>query len=272
MAIDGTVEAGWTPWVVAPCFEVAGGEETVVLRQVSAQVFEVPTTFRFAGAGELADVRALLAKDIDDPGEVDAVLDDARTFPACAERTDLASIPRFLTWFENKYGRHTLAAIIHDRLIWSGNPNAGALRSDALADRFFRLMLLASGIPILKAWIMWAAVAMRTRWAARGLRRWLLVAWVLLATIGIATFVAWIGVVAWDWAAPFGLGATTMLLVAVVMPVLSAPLWGRQYVASGVAAVAALWILPPAVFALIGFAVYRVLEAAATRIGVVLGR
>ena len=91
-----------------------------------------------------------------------------------------------------------------------------------------------------------------------------------IATFGIATFVVWIGVVAWDWAAPFGFGATTLLAVAVVMPVLSAPLWGRQYVASGVAAIAALWILPPAVFALVGFAIYRVLEAAATRIGTVL--
>ncbi len=270
MTIGEAAEPGWTPWVVAPCFEVEGDEATVVLRQVSAQVFEVPTTFRFSGLAELADVRALLAGTVEDPALVDAALDDARTFPAGSERTDLASIPRFLTWFENKYGRHTLAAIIHDRLILSGNPNAGALGSDALADRFFRLMLLASGVPLLKAWIMWAAVAMRTRWAAGGVRRWLLIAWVMLATLGIATFVSWIGVVTWNWAAPFGLGATTLLLIAAVMPVLSAPLWGNQYVASGVAAIAALWILPPALFALIGFGIYRLLEATATRIGAAL--
>ena len=44
------------------------------------------------------------------------------------------------------------------------------------------------------------------------------------------------------------------------------PLWGRQYVVSIVAAVAALWILPPAVLAAAGFGIYRVLEWGTTRV------
>ena len=40
-------------------------------------------------------------------------------------RSDLASVPRFLRWFELPYGRHTPAALIHDGLIFGGKPNKG---------------------------------------------------------------------------------------------------------------------------------------------------
>ena len=251
---------GWTPWVVDPNFEISGSAATVALRQVTASEFEVPSTFRFCGDETLADIAAAVRLQHPDGADVETMVDDARTFPASSERTDLASIPRFLTWFENKYGRHTLAAIIHDRLILSGDPNRGALQSDTLSDRFFRMMMIASGVPPLKAWIMWAAVAMRTRWAAQGLRRWSLVLWVVLATVGITMFVAFIGAVAFDWTDPFGFSPGIVGAIALIMPFLSAPLWGKQWGASFVAAIAAVWILPPAVGALVGFLVYRVLE------------
>ena len=251
----------WTPWVVDPNFEISGSDATVALCQVTASDFEVPSTFRFCGAGGLEAITAALRLQAPDGADVEAMVDDARTFPASSERTDLASIPRFLTWFENKYGRHTLAAIIHDRLILSGDPNRGALQSDTLSDQFFRVMMIAAGVPALKAWIMWAAVAMRTRWAARGLRRWSLLLWVVLATAGITMFVGFVGSVIFDWDDPFGLSPAVLGTIAIVMPFLSAPLWGKQWGASFIAAIAAVWILPPAVGALLGFLVYRVLEA-----------
>jgi len=250
----------WTPWVVDGNFEVAGSSAVVTLCQVTAHDFEVPSTFRFCGDEVLADVADALRAQGADPDDVTAMVDDARTFPASSERTDLASIPRFLTWFENKYGRHTLAAIIHDRLILSGDPNLGALKSDALSDRFFRMMMIAAGVPPLKAWIMWAAVAMRTRWAAQGIRRWSLLLWVVLASAGITMFVAFAGTYAVGWTDPFGLSPGVLGAIALVMPLLSAPLWGKQWGASFVAAIAAVWILPPAVGALAGFFVYRILE------------
>jgi hypothetical protein len=77
-------------------------------------------------------------------------------------QSDLASVPRFLRWFELPYGRHTPAALIHDGLIFDGKPNKGALGSDTAADRYFRYMLAAVGVPFFKRWIMWAAVALRT--------------------------------------------------------------------------------------------------------------
>jgi hypothetical protein len=51
-----------------------------------------------------------------------------------------------------------------------------------------------------------------------------------------------------------------MLVISVLLPFLAAPLWGRQFGASLVAAVAALWILPAAAFAVFGSGVYKALE------------
>ena len=102
--------------------------------------------------------------------------------------SDLASVPRFLRWFENTYGRHTPAALIHDNLI-GPTPNRGPLENDAASDRFFRYMLEAVGVPFFKRWIMWAAVAFRTRWAVGGWRRRSVAAWVILAALGITAFV-----------------------------------------------------------------------------------
>lgn len=250
----------WTPWIVDHHFEVQGPSDTVTLCQVTAKDFAVPSTFRFVDRATLESLAESLRTQAEPGADIDAMIDDARTFPESSEQTDLASIPRFLTWFENKYGRHTLAAIIHDRLILSGDPNLGALRSDTLSDRFFRMMMIAAGVPPLKAWIMWAAVAMRTRWAAQGLRRWSLVLWVLLATAGITMFAAFVGTIVFDWDDPFGLSPAVLGTIALIMPLLSAPLWGQQWGASFIAAVAAVWILPPAVGALLGFIVYRILE------------
>ena len=52
----------------------------------------------------------------------------------------------------------------------------------------------------------------------------------------------------------------------------SAPLWGRQFRASLVAAVAALWVLPAAAFELVGCLLYQGLEAGARKAGAHLTR
>jgi hypothetical protein len=52
-----------------------------------------------------------------------------------------------------------------------------------------------------------------------------------------------------------------------VLPFASSALWGRQFGASLVAAVAALWILPAAVFGIVGYGVYKVLEWGARKLG-----
>jgi hypothetical protein len=264
---DQPQDAVWVPWCVAPQsgFEVRQTRGEVGLIQIDAQEFLVLDEFRFSDptvVKELTDQLVGLGWSAEDARRA---VDDARTItPQRENPSDLASIPQFMRWFENSYGRHTLAAIIHDQLI-GDEPNAGALRSDTLSDHFFREMLGSAGVPWLKRWIIWAAVAMRTRWAAGGLRRASLCLWVVLAVTGISSFVWAAGTVWPGWTSP--VSAWVLVLVAVLLPFLSAPLWGRQYGASLVAAAAALWVLPAAVLAVVGFAVYQLLEWVAGRLG-----
>jgi len=119
------------------------------------------------------------------------------------------------------------------------------------------------GVKFLKRWIMWAAVALRTRWAAGGIRQASVVVWGLLSVVGIASFVWSIGAF-FGW--PHVLAPGWMLAISVAVPFVAAPLWGKQYGASLVAAVAALWILPPAVLGVFGYLVYQGLELGARKV------
>lgn len=253
--------APWRPWRVAPAsgFEVADPAGEVCLIQVDAARFAVPTPFRFSDDAVESRLVEQLVRQGTDRAVARKKVDDARTFePATENPTDLASIPRFMRWFEDPYGRHTLAAIIHDELIVDA-PNGGPLASDTLADQFFREMLRSVGVPWLKRWLMWAAVALRTRWMADGLRRSSVVLWVVLAVSGI-TAAAWVaGSWAFGWDTP--VDGWLMAVGTVTLPVLASGLWGKQCGAGLIAAVAALWILPAAIFAAVGHLVYLVLEA-----------
>ena len=259
--------ASWAPWRVAPRsgFEVHDGKGDVGLIQIDPTQFLVTEEFRFSDPA----VEQALVDELESGGlteaQARAAVDDARTItPPQENPTDLASIPRFMRWFEGSYGLHTLAAIIHDELIRK-EPNDGALGSDVLSDRFFRQMLAAAGVPFLKRWIIWAAVAMRSRWAAGGLRLASLCLWIVLAVTGIVSFVTAVGVWWLGWSSP--VDALVLVVVAVVLPFASMPLWGRQGGASLVAAVAALWVIPAAAFALLGYVVYSLLEGIARRVG-----
>jgi hypothetical protein len=169
-----------------------------------------------------------------------------------------------MRWFENTYGRHTLAAIIHDELIVA-DVNGGALGSDTLADRFFRKMLQAADVPTLKAWVMWSAVALRSRWAAGGWRRISLIVWGLVAVIGIASF--GIGVFRLLSDQELSAGTASLLIVPAFLPALAAPLWGKQWGASFIAALAGVFVIPAALFVIVGTAVYWVMERAAAALG-----
>src|SRR5690606_33570956 len=103
--------------------------------------------------------------------------------------SDLASIPGILGWFARRHGRHTPAALVHDFLIADEGPRPPGLPADwavppEQADLLFRRMLLASGVPPVRCWLMWAAVTARTRWTTRPLRRFGIVAWGLAALAG----------------------------------------------------------------------------------------
>lgn len=260
-------QTAWTPWRVAPTsgFEVDHPTGNVGIVQIDANRFLVSNAFRFTDAAIEAElVAALIDKGLE-PDEALQAVEEARTFsPGDDNPTDLASIPQFMRWFENPYGLHSLAALIHDELI-TDEVNGGSLGSDTLADRFFREMMRRSGVPWLKRWIMWSAVALRTRFAAGGARRWSVVAWVGLSVVGITSAVGAVGAWWLDW--PWPIGAGRSLVVAVALPFLAAPLWGRQWGASLVSAVTAFWLVPAALVAGAGYAVYVVLERGARAFG-----
>lgn len=267
MSDSSTQGGAWAGWIVAPKsgFTVDHPAGHLGLIQRDPKEFLVTTAFRFTDAEieqDLFDQLRAAGRSDDDARRA---IDDARTFtPTDENPTDLASIPIYMRWFANPYGLHTLAAILHDELI-TKEVNGGALGSDTLADRFFRRMMGRAGVPWLKRWIMWAAVALRSRFAAGGHRRLSVVLWVVLAAIGISSFVVAVGELLfdWEWAPDTGL----LLGVAIGLPFASSPLWGEQYGASLVAAIAALWILPAALFGIVGQAVYELLERIARRAG-----
>jgi hypothetical protein len=96
--------------------------------------------------------------------------------------TDFASIPRIFAWFLPRYGRYTLAAILHD-FLWRQRASTGAM-AYIDADGLFRRAMRELDVPFLQRWIMWAGV----RWAALfkpgGRRGWWRESWrVLLVSI-----------------------------------------------------------------------------------------
>jgi hypothetical protein len=90
-------------------------------------------------------------------------------------RTDLASVPFFLTWLVPKGGTHTPAALLHDGLIpGKEEPQSyvGPPVTRREADALFRDALGELGVPVIRRWLMFAGVSLPTI-AERGKLRWL---------------------------------------------------------------------------------------------------
>ena len=204
------------------------------LCQVTDRRFKVGATLRYLGETGL------------DPSLDDAV----RTLPLDPDRlSDLASVPPMMGWFERPHGAHTPAALFHDHLLV-----VGGRVSPTDADRMFRFMLKAVGVPTVKRYLLWAAVVLRTRWETSRLS---VLVWVALSIAGLISFVAaLVGVDLPDWTG----GRAVVLVVAGLAPLPASLLWGREWIAALVAAVMAIWILPAAAIALAAIAVYQVLE------------
>jgi hypothetical protein len=225
------------PW--AGSFLVDGETNgTIQLRQVGVKDFVLESTIRYIGARTglegkvseacIADIREVTPEDL-------------------RPHTDLTSVPPPLRWFVSQYGSHTPAALIHDRLIGLTPPIPGL--TDAYSDRYFRMMLKDVKVRWLRRWLMWAAVAARTR-SKTGVRKLIgLILWFVASIAGMATAV--VGIATQSW---------LLILVSAVAPFVLAGLWGRQYGAGLVAALAAPWLVPPTVLGVTSFCVYSVLE------------
>lgn len=240
-----------------PAFTITGAHpDQISLRQIDAKRFVLgdSMTIRYNGETGLEDLEDVSAEKIE----------EIRTLTADRLRgTDLASVPGILRWFTNTYGLHTPAALIHDWLIGAGRGSARVI-DDRYADRYFRFMLHELGVPWLKRWIMWAAVALRTRWKSNILRKLTVFVWVIAAIAGLAALAGSIVALATDIELPGETEPLLVLAASLVGPFVFSVLWGKQYGAGLVASFVAPWILPPAVFAALGYVVYRVIELVAS--------
>ncbi|MEL6890878.1 MAG: DUF1353 domain-containing protein [Actinomycetota bacterium] len=250
------VHDDWTPWAVAPSsgFRVDDPSGQVGLIQVDATQFLVSTPFAFTDGDVEARLLTLLIENGETPETAQARVDAALIHQSSPdEMTDLASVPPFMRWFENSYGSHTLAAIIHDQLIVD-EPNGGALGSDIAADLVFREMMRSAGVGWLRRWIMWTAVALRTRWVAGGRRQASVALWGVLSLVGITGFI-W-GVVR----TVGGDGGIGLMLGAIALGLAASVLWGRQIGAGLIAMATGFFLIPAALVAGLGLAAFTVTD------------
>ncbi len=84
------------------------------------------------------------------------------------------------------------------------------------------------------------------------------------SSAGITAFFWAAGSALLDWNGP---DVWLLLSIALPLPFVAAGLWGRQYGAGIVAAAAALWILPAAAVAGVGYVIYLGLERGAKTVG-----
>jgi hypothetical protein len=154
-------------------FETIDGTpiDTIHLRQVAANRFELLTAFRYRRANEAGE-----------PIVVDA-----------GTRTDLASVPTFLWWFVASHGRYTLPAVLHDSLV----AKAETFESRAEADWIFLEALADRGIGWWRRRIMWSAVTYGTLWKYRRALLVLMAAQIILGSAAVYWF-SWHGAwIAW---------------------------------------------------------------------------
>ncbi len=202
----------------------------VLLRQVDAKTFRLSQPFRYDDGTTRFDVPE----------------DDV---------TDLASVPRFLTWLVPRYGRHTLAALLHDHL------QDDVTVSSEHADEIFRDSMGETGVPLSRRWLMWSAVALRTQWKLGGLRSARVLLWV--AIFGLAALALWPTV----WlvlAFSFGRGAlafaASAVAAAVVLPVAFSWVWGRLWRIGALGGIALMFFTVQVVLVLFALGVYLGVE------------
>lgn len=228
----------WAGFTVEP----SGVPPVIKLEQVDRSTFKLGSTVRYWGP------TGLPALDPESERRLRSV--DPSSLPS----TDLASVPGPFRWWVKSYGIHTPAALIHDRFIGDpepGDPGRPLGVTEQQIDRYFRFMLRELGVPFFRRWLMWAAVAGRTR-IHGGLRRATsMVIWFVLAVFGVVVIVA--GAVGGEWG---------LIAVATLLPIPASALWGRQAGAGLIIAyVGVPCLLAPSALAVPFLLVYAVVEA-----------
>lgn len=176
-------------------------------------------------------------------GSGDPIVVDEVTLP----RSDLASVPLALTWFVSRHGRHTPAALVHDRLVRSGSTYDERIR----ADDIFLEAMERSGVATVRRHVMWAAVTAASRHRGGPIRCVGLWCWVAAALCGMTLLGA-------------GLVSANLWWVvgSLVAPLAASALWGERHRAGMIAGYALPPVVFPALAALVGYGLYWVIEQA----------
>ncbi len=178
---------------------------------------------------------------------------DFTVLPGDLPVTDLASVPWFLRWFVPAYGRHSLAALLHDHLIENGSTLTPPV-SRVEADDVFSAALRDLDVPLVRRHLMRAAVAIETRlthggWSRAGMRIWL-----GASLLGTATLL--LGIVTRE--PLLGVGA-------IVAPIAGALLWWPQFRVGLVAGYGAALLGPPSYAIAIAYGLYAATEKLVSR-------
>ncbi|WP_159620715.1 DUF1353 domain-containing protein [Ruania rhizosphaerae] len=185
-------------------------------------------------------------------------------------RTDFASVPWMFTWLVPRSGRYSAAAVLHDAIVIEGDYEGPPI-DRVEADRIFRVALRELGTPVVRSWLMWAAVSIATMWTMPQ-RRW---RWrgAVLALIGAVTL---IGLIAtgdlldlWSvlpWMGQRSLGAELLGggVAAIVVPSVLALTWGRFARAGIITGVALAFLLHVTLAIAALFGLYRLVERVVT--------
>ena len=175
---------------------------------------------------------------------------DFLVLPADLPATDLASVPWYLRWFVPAYGRHSLAALLHDHLLENGHRLTPPI-TRVRADEMFLRALSDLRVPRVRRNLMGAAVSIKTRLDRGGNSRLRMRAWLAASLLGTATLLS--AVLS---------GEPLLALGAVLAPLFGALLWWPQLRLGMVAGYGTAILGPPAVVVAGAYALYWLTEYA----------
>lgn len=236
--MSATPPAGLKKSEMWPGFWIGPEHDRIGLYQESRKGFELRSTIWFGGD---------IGIDVDDPEVEDRL---RIVSPESLPDTDLASVPAPFRWWVNSYGLHTPAALIHDRFI-GAEEEIRALKgvTEQQIDRYFRYMLGALGIGVVRRWLIWSAVAVRTRLVSGLVLRVLFGLWAVAMLIGLFL----------TYRAIFEGGSWWLPLL---LPLAAASLWGRQWGAGvAIAYLGIPTLLVPSLLAVLGIFGTALLDA-----------
>lgn len=194
--------------------------------------------------------------------------------------TDLASVPAVFTWLVPKTGAHLPAALLHDGLVRQGayvSPEGHPVTLTRVeADRVFRDAMADTGTPLVRRWLVWAAVTTNTLWLGRdngwtAAERWRY-RWAVVGTLGVIAVLGvlatldlfdLIDVVPWMGQGSFADELARGTGVAVVLPGLLGLLWGRFRVAGWIMCIGLALLLHVTIALVLLTGVYWLIEKVA---------